>query len=123
MPAKVESTQPAPQEKEPLSLVDTLRKVLLATIGAVALAQDEMEDFVHKLIERGEIAEKDGRKLIDEVKDRRRKTQKGIEEGPSKHVQEILERLNVPTKKDIDELGEKIASLAKKVDALKKDQG
>ncbi len=36
-------------------LVEAARKVLLASIGAVALAQEEVEDFVHKLVERGEI--------------------------------------------------------------------
>ncbi|NIV98032.1 poly(hydroxyalkanoate) granule-associated protein, partial [Candidatus Saccharibacteria bacterium] len=37
--------------------VEATRKVLLASVGAVALAQDEAEDFVNKLIERGQIAE------------------------------------------------------------------
>jgi poly(hydroxyalkanoate) granule-associated protein len=105
------------------TLFDGLRKVLLATIGAVALAQDEVEDFVQRLIERGEIAEKDGRKLIDEVKDRRKKAQKGAEGEANKRIQEILDHLNVPTKKDIDDLGEKVAALAKKVEELKKTQG
>ena len=110
------------KESETRPLFEASRKVLLAAIGAIALAQDEIEDFVNRLVERGEIAEKDGRKLMREVKDKRKKTVEGAEEETNKRVEDILTRLNVPSKKDIDALSEKIAVLAKKVDELKKSQ-
>lgn len=122
MPTKVKtSAEKAPngsEERKPL--LEAARKVLLASIGAVALAQDEIEDFVNRLVERGEIAEKDGRKLVREVMDRRKKEAEKAEDGITKRVEEILDRMNVPTKADIESLGEKIASLSKKVEDLKK---
>lgn len=106
-------------------MVEMARKVLLAGVGAVALAQDEVEAFVNRLIERGEIAEKDGRKLINDVMDRRRKqmeeTQTKAKESLDGRVEAILHRMNIPTKSDIEALSEKIAALTKKVDRLKKD--
>jgi polyhydroxyalkanoate synthesis regulator phasin len=102
------------------SLLEASRKVLLAAIGAVALAQDEIEDFVDKLVERGEIAEKDGKKLVREVMDKRKKEAKDVEDETTKRVHDILDRMNVPSKKDIDILGEKIAVLTQKVEELKK---
>lgn len=104
------------------SLLDTARKVLLAGIGAVAIAQEEIEDFVNRLVERGEIAEKDGKKLIKEVVDRRKKEAEKTEDEINKRIEEILDRMNVPTKTDIEVLGEKISALSKKVDELKKEQ-
>jgi len=118
--AAVEETN-GKEEHRPL--LDAARKVLLAGIGAVALAQDEIEDFVNRLVERGEIAEKDGRKLVREVMDRRKKEAEKAEDEVSSRVEEVLARMNVPTKADIDALGEKIATLSKKVDELKKAQG
>jgi poly(hydroxyalkanoate) granule-associated protein len=108
--------------KERNPLLEASRKVLLAGIGAVALAQDEVEDFVDRLIERGEIAEKDGRKLVREIMDKRKKTTHEAEEKMGKQVEEILDRLNVPTKADIEALSDKIAALTKKVDELKKEK-
>lgn len=99
---------------------EATRKVMLASIGAVALAQDEIEEFIGRLIERGELAEKDGRKLMKEVIDKRKKTSKDAEEEVTKRVQEVLDRLSVPTKADIDELGEKISKLTSKVNNLTK---
>lgn len=106
--------------KERSAFYDASRRILLASIGAVALAQDEIEDFVDRLVERGEIAEKDGKKLVREVMDRRKKSTGKAEDQMSKRVQEILDRLNVPSKADIEALGDKIAALTKKVDELKK---
>jgi polyhydroxyalkanoate synthesis regulator phasin len=119
--AKV-SAEPTNGTDERNPLLDAVRKVLLAGIGAVALAQEEIEDFVNKLVERGEIAEKDGKKLVHEVMAKRKKEAEKAEDEFSKQVEEILDRMNVPTKADIDSLGEKITSLSKKVDDLKKTQ-
>lgn len=98
---------------------ETSRKVLLAAIGAVALAQDEAEDFVARLVERGEIAERDARKLLREMTDKRRKNTEG---ELDKRVETLLEKLNVPTKADIDALGHKITTLTHKIEDLKKAQ-
>lgn len=104
------------------ALLEAARKVLMAGIGAVALAQDEVEDFVTRLVERGEIAEKDGRKLVREVMERRRKEAEKAEDEIGKRVEEVLDRMSVPTKADIEVLGDKIQQLSKKVDELKKAQ-
>ena len=115
---------PTNGKSEPGAFSDLLHRVLLASIGAVALAQEEIEDFVNRLIERGEIAEKDGKKMVNDVMDNRKKQAKKsaqkAEDEVNKQVEQILERLNVPSKADIDTLTEKIASLSKIVDELKK---
>ncbi len=110
-------------------LFEATRKLLLGSIGAVALAQDEIEDFVGKLVERGEIAEKDGRKLVDEltekgrdaVKKGRTKVQETIKMGRNGKDEEVVAD-EIPTKADIDALSRKITALSKKIDALKKEQ-
>jgi polyhydroxyalkanoate synthesis regulator phasin len=116
----VEKQKPDVEEVERSPLVEAARKVLLAGIGAVALAQEEVEDFVSKLVERGEIAEKDGKKLVRDVMEKRKREAKKAEEGLDKRIEEILARMNVPSKTDIEALGAKITALTKKVDELKK---
>lgn len=127
------------------SMVAMVRKVLQAGVGAFALTKDEVEDFVSKLVERGEIAEQDGRRLVRDVLSRRRhdaedvatkmqeethkqvgkvqdETEKQIAKAETmldQRIEGMLGRLNIPTKHDIDLLSQKIALLAEKVDALK----
>ena len=117
----VEKAPEPPVEREPHNaLYEALRKVLLAGIGVVAIAQEEIDDLVEKLVERGEIAEKDGKKLIHEINEKRKNQSKKAEDQVSKRIEDALDRMNVPRKSDIDALGEKITVLTAKVDELKK---
>lgn len=110
--------------EESNTLLDAVRRVLMAGIGAVVLAQEEVEEFVNKLIDRGEIAEKDGRKLINEVVEKRKKkaqdTTHSAQDEVDKRLEGILDRLNIPTKSDIDALNAKVTELTDKVESLKK---
>jgi len=110
-------------------LYKVTRKVVLAALGVVGMATDELESFVDKLVERGEIAEKDGRKLIDEIrekseeriKENRTRVMKmvGIQSKEEEDVEEVLHRMDIPSKSDIKELSAKIAALTRKVEELK----
>jgi polyhydroxyalkanoate synthesis regulator phasin len=43
------------------------------------------------------------------------------EDEVNKRIDNVLQRMNVPTKADIDSLSKKISDLSKKVDELKKE--
>ena len=118
--SKVEDVVEEPKDKNQSKMFEMLRRVLLATIGAAVIAEEEIEAFVNRLIERGEIAEKDGKKLVNEMMDKRKGQTKKIEDEISKNVEGVLERMNIPSKGDVEELGQKIATLSKKIDELKK---
>ena len=96
-----------------------MRRVLLALLGAVALAQEELEELIQKLIERGEIAEQDGKKMVREVTEKRKEQAKRAEDEVDRRIEEIMGRTGVPTKADIDALSAKITILTEKVDELK----
>ena len=120
--AKTENKKQEEPVEEGKSLTEMARKVMLATIGAVALAQEEAEAFIKKLIDRGEIAEKDGRKMMDDLKEKRQKKTKEAEDELDGRVSQILDRTGVPTKADIEALSDKITALTEKIDELKETQ-
>ena len=107
----------------PNALLSGLRRVLMAGVGAVALTQEQIEEFVGRLVERGEIADGDARKLISDVVDRRKRTlqdsTKRAEEEWDKRIEGLLVRMNIPSKGEIDALSDKIADLSRKVDELR----
>lgn len=115
-------------EKSPL--LAAAHRVLLAGIGAVVLAQEEIEDFVNRLVERGEIAEADGKKMLKDVLEKRKsaleKATKLVEspkratDDVEQRVEEVLTKMNVPSKDEIETLSAKITALTKKVDELKR---
>ena len=123
MTEEVEITEEILEENGHNPMLEMARKVLLAGIGAMALTQEEIEKFVGKLVERGEIAEKDGRKLIKDIMERRRKKSAEVrsdtEDEVEKRMEEVLGRMNIASKTDIDALNSKITTLTKKLDDLK----
>lgn len=110
----------------PNPLFEGVRRLMLASVGAVALTFDEMETFVNKLVDRGEIAQKDGETLLQELRTRasQGRPQVGLqmekaEERFEGGVEQVLNRLNIPSKREIDELSSKIAQLAARVEELR----
>ncbi|HUV28700.1 MAG TPA: phasin family protein [Anaerolineales bacterium] len=105
---------------EETSILESLRRVLLASVGVVALTIEEIGELVDKLVERGEIAEQEGKKLVSELKEKRRKKTDQAEFIASDRMREMMDKMDIPSKSDIEELSAKIADLSKKVDELKK---
>jgi poly(hydroxyalkanoate) granule-associated protein len=124
----VEQVQPqVDQAKEVIAeeqskVQEALHRVVLAALGTVGLVQDEVEHFVNKAVERGQMAEKEARKTVQDVSDKRKGAEKQMDKSlkeVDKRFEEMLTKLNIPTKNDITALNEKIADLTKKVEELK----
>lgn len=111
MVKKAEAT--SGQEKH-TSFYEVSRKILLAAVGAAVIAQEEIDSFVNRLAERGEIAEKDARRLAEEVVERGKKLER--------EKRAIFERRFPPpaTRADVEALKERIAELSKQIEELKK---
>jgi poly(hydroxyalkanoate) granule-associated protein len=116
----VEDAAPVDEKEESSSLFVAFRKLLLASVGAVSMAQEEAVHLVEKMVDRGEIAEKDARKLLDELMSRRKEGTKKAEAEVDKRIDQALNRLNIPTRDDIEALTTKINQLSKKLDEMKK---
>ncbi len=111
------------------TLFEGVRRMALASLGAAAITRDEVENLVNTFVSRGEIAQKDAEQLVGEIRTRVQKnvprpdfTPAGIEARVESTVEQILNRLNVPSKRDIDDLSAKIAQLTARVDELRKAQ-
>lgn len=109
----------------PNPILKTLRSALLIAMGTVAMGKEEVETIVNRLVEKGEIAEKDARELLSELLERGKeftesttKIESKFEELIDSRVEAVLDRLNVPSRRSVEELGKKIAELSEKVDEL-----
>jgi polyhydroxyalkanoate synthesis regulator phasin len=115
MATKTEETK---KEEETVSPILTpLRKVVLASMGAVAVVQDEAEELIDKLVERGDIAREEGRKLMQDMMAKRREKVEGQFDA---RVEGALDKMNVPTKSDLKAVEKKLDELNKKLDKLVK---
>jgi polyhydroxyalkanoate synthesis regulator phasin len=100
------------------ALYETTRLVLLAGVGAISIAQEEINNFLDRLVERGELAESDARKLVREVMERREKLEKEHKE----HVKEAKQQPAQATHADIEALNARIAELTRQIEELRNQQ-
>ena len=123
-----------------IQMVDLMRKLMLAGVSAFALSRDEGETFLNRLVERGELAQKDASRIMDESVSRLRTMAQpqtaqvestlsnvtaqvnGLSGQMESNLEQFLNRLNIPSKRDIDELSAKIAQLAARVEELRRGQ-
>lgn len=98
--------------------VTRLRRVLLAGVGAVVLAQEEIEEFVDRLVKKGEVAEKDGRRLLSEVVARRKREVMGLESDLTTRLEKLLHKMNLASNSDIEAIDKRIEELARKVEKI-----
>jgi poly(hydroxyalkanoate) granule-associated protein len=124
--AKVNNVEEVEQENNiPQMLLSNAHKLFQAGLGAVMMVQDEVVSLTDKLVEQGETTETKGRKRVDDFVEGRKKESKDLtkrmEKNWNKQMENILHRMNVPTRAEINSLNNKITRLTKKVDELKKE--
>ncbi len=97
-----------------------VKKLLLASVGAVVLAQEEIEEFVQRLVEKGELGVKDGKRLVEETfKSRREQAKKGmdkLEKTIDDRIVKVLDRMNVATKRDVEAIQSTLDRIATQIE-------
>jgi poly(hydroxyalkanoate) granule-associated protein len=106
-------------KKDGLPVAGTIRKVVLASVGAVGVAQDEVNSLVKRMVERGELTEKDARKLLSDFSKEFNKRRKAPAARAEEQLEAMLEKMNIPSKQDIEDLSKQIAYLSRRIEDLK----
>ena len=101
---------------------EQIRRVLLAGVGALVLAQEEIEDVLDRLAKKGEAAERDGRRMVLEaVARRKRDVDVGLvvlEKLLHAATVQALKRMHLMTKDDVASVSRSLDELERMVDRL-----
>lgn len=101
-----------------------VRQLVLAGVGAVVLTRDETETLVNKLAVRGEETQQEIERVL-RVRWGQLRENVGSVDGITNAIEEgmgqVLNSLNIPSRRDIDDLNQKIAALTVTVEELSKN--
>lgn len=95
-------------------MADLIKKMILAGLGALSLTREKAEEISRDLIKRGELAKTDEAKFVRDLMDLVEKNRAGMEEKIEKAVEKAMEKLDIPSRKEINALKEEINKLTKK---------
>jgi poly(hydroxyalkanoate) granule-associated protein len=98
------------------------RNVWLAGMGAVAKVEKEGRDLFDTLVERGRKVEKSQFKALDRTvartSERVREVSEKVQEQVEERAKEVLHRLGLPTRDDLETLSGRLAALSQKIDRV-----
>ncbi len=94
-------------------MFEFIKKSIFIGAGLASMTAEKIEEAVSEIVKKGEISEKQGKELVQDLLDKSSKVRKDLGERIDKLVQDRLQKLNIPTRREIDELKAKIAQLEK----------
>ncbi|MGB3904836.1 MAG: polyhydroxyalkanoate synthesis regulator DNA-binding domain-containing protein [Anaerolineae bacterium] len=98
-----------------------VRKSLEASLKALQVLEDDVQEKLDALVERGEISQAESQELREELLARARHSQTAIQDRILKEIEASLIRLGVPSRSDVDGLNSQLLEIESKVDSLLSD--
>lgn len=97
-----------------MTINEILHKTLMAGLGV----PEKMKEFVDELVKKGELSESQGAKLVKECTEKVTKSGEDISRSVSELINKTLEKMNIPTRDEVEDLKKKVKSLSSKVRKL-----
>ena len=96
-------------------MFEMIRKSLLASLGAAVVTKEKVEAATKKWVDDGKISTDEAERLARDLVENGRKQWEEIQSNVSETVRKALENLDIATRKDIDNLTNRIEELEKKI--------
>ncbi len=97
-----------------MTINDILHRILMAGLGV----PEKMKDLVEDLVKKGELSESEGARIVKECTEKVTKSGEDISKSVSELIGKTLEKMNIPTRNEVEELKKKLKSLSSKVKKL-----
>lgn len=104
-----------------MTFFEAVRSALLAGLGM----QEKVKEFIDELVKKGELSESQGAKLVKEWTEKAEKGTEGFSKNFSEILTKTLDKMNLPTKDDIEKLNKKVQGLStrvKKLEGVKEEE-
>lgn len=94
-----------------MTVNEMIHKTLMAGLGV----PEKINEVVDELVKKGELSESQGAKLVRECTEKVSRTGDEINRTVSDLIDRALEKMNIPTRDEVDKLNKKITTLSAKI--------
>ena len=94
---------------------DLLKKALSLGFGALLVSKDKIEDVVNELVKKGDLGQEEGKNLVNELIEKGEASVNEVEGKIEKMVKSVTEKLDLPTRKELNEIKSEIEQLKEKL--------
>ena len=97
-----------------MTIFDIVRNALFAGFGV----QEKIREFIDELVKKGELSESQGAKLVKEWTEKADKSSEQVSKGLTELIAKTMDKMNLPSKDDIDSLHKEIRILSARIKKL-----
>jgi polyhydroxyalkanoate synthesis regulator phasin len=85
-----------------------LRDLIYLGVGGALLAKEKVEEELSELVERGKVSREEAKNIVDKAVQKGREEEEKLEKRIEDSIRKVLEEMGVATRKDIEEMIEKL---------------
>ena len=100
-----------------MTVADVIKRAMLAGLGA----QEKAKEFVDELVKQGELSKGEGASLVKEWVSKAEESTKDLDVKVKDALTSTLERLNIPSRDDMEKLEKKVQNLSARIAKLESD--
>lgn len=97
-----------------------LKRVVLATLGALTLTKEKSKEWVDQLVKKGEIAKEEAPEFLKQFIKRGEEARVELDKRISIGVEKFSKSMNFATKSDIEQLRKEVEKLSKRLEKSSK---
>ncbi|MEW6602851.1 MAG: phasin family protein [Nitrospirota bacterium] len=97
-----------------MTINEIIHKALMAGVGV----PEKISELVDELVKKGELSERQGAKLVKEYSAKASKSGEDISKSVSEIINKALEKMNIPTRDEVEKLSRKITALSARIKKL-----
>jgi len=101
-------------------MFESLRRMMLFSLGAADMAADKMRQMIDDFVARGEVTVEEGRKLYDEFAARAEEQRRTATERIRNQVRDMLKELGVADRAQMAAIESRIEGLENKLEEISK---
>ncbi len=94
-------------------MLEFVKKSILAGAGLAVMTAEKVQELFDELVKKGEISEKEAKETVSELLEKSKEIKNDMQDWVNKAVTAVLQRLQVPTREEIDEIRARLERLEK----------
>jgi len=102
-----------------MTVAEVIKRAMLAGLGA----QEKAKEFVDELVKAGELSKSEGATVVKEWVSRAEENTKDLDVKLKDALSGALEKLNIPTRDDMDKLEKRLQSISARLAKLDGGEG
>ncbi len=98
-------------------VTEIINKVINLGLGAVLLTKENIEDVIDEMVKKGEIKKDEAKAQVNELLKKVLSSKEEVESRIEKIVENMLHKLDIPTRKELQQMQKKLDEIIKRLES------